>query len=94
MLVSFSVQKKQGSSYLTQNNVLSSVVVNGATLEPSSATGIIQTKEFFPIEGAETVTVNLNAANLEPGGTYRLLFQIRGKGDPIEVPYPFLILSE
>lgn len=94
VLVSFSVQKKQGSSYLTQNNVLSSVVVNGATLEPSSATGIIQTKEFFPIEGAETVTVNLNAANLEPGGTYRLLFQIRGKGDPIEVPYPFLILSE
>lgn len=94
VLVSFSVQKKQGSSYLTQNNVLTSVLVNGSTLEPSSATGIIRTKEFFPIQGAETVTVNLNAGNLEPGGTYRLLFQISGKGDPIEVPYPFLILSE
>lgn len=94
VLVSFSVQKKQGSSYLTQNNVLTSVQINGATLEPSSATGIIRTKEFFPIQGAETVTVNLNTGSLEPGGTYRLLFQISGKGDTIEVPYPFLILSE
>lgn len=94
VLVSFSVQKKQGSSYLTQNNILSSVVVNGATLEPSSATGIIRTKEFFSLAGSETIQVNLNAGSLESGSTYRLLFQISGKGDPIEVPYPFLILSE
>lgn len=94
VLVSFSVQKKQGSSYLTQNTALTSVQVNGTTLEPSSATGIIRTKEFFPSAGAETIQVNLNTASLEPGGTYRLLFQISGKGDTIEVPYPFLILSE
>ena len=90
--VTFSVQKKEGAVYLTQNNLLQSITTNAAGSNLLTPTNGVITSPGFLGEGEENITVQFAKENLEPG-TYRLLFRVSGDGDSVEVPYNFIVLE-